>query len=90
MNLLDAHDRDRKSHEIALSVRPKLDEIAKKYNGSVKAVEVPPICDVAVIAEVYGLDYNGQIKVVKDIRKLLKIHRILWILMTVSKRRKNA
>ena len=71
VNLLDAHDRDRKSHEIALSVRPKLDEIAKKYNGSVKVVEVPPGPPVMspLVAEVYGLDYNGQIKVAKDIRK---------------------
>jgi multidrug efflux pump subunit AcrB len=71
VNLLDAHARDRKSHEIALAVRPQLQDIAKKYKGSVKVVEVPPGPPVMspLVAEVYGLAYDGQIKVAKDIRQ---------------------
>ncbi len=42
VNLTDSHGRERQSHEIALDVRPPLQEIAKKYNANVKVVEVPP------------------------------------------------
>ncbi len=70
VNLTNAHDRDRQSHEIALNVRPALQAIAKKYNASVKVVEVPPGPPVMspIVAEVYGLDYEGQIKAAKAIR----------------------
>lgn len=72
VNLTDKHDRDRKSHEIALGVRPQLQEIAKKYGGSVKVVEVPPGPPVQspIVTEVYGLDYKGQIDLAKDIREI--------------------
>ena len=70
VNLTDAHARDKQSHAIALSVRPALQEIANKYHGSVKVVEVPPGPPVMspIVAEVYGLDYPGQINVAKQIR----------------------
>ncbi|MEZ5454258.1 MAG: efflux RND transporter permease subunit [Thiothrix sp.] len=70
VNLTDAHGRERQSHEIALVVRPHLQEIAKKYNANVKVVEVPPGPPVMspIVAEVYGLDYAGQIGVAKQIR----------------------
>ena len=74
VNLTNAHDRDRQSHDIALGVRPALQEIAKKYHASVKVVEVPPGPPVMspIVAEVYGLDYEGQIKVAKDIRNVFE------------------
>ena len=74
VNLTDAHSRDRQSHPIALSVRPELQKIAAKYHGSVKVVEVPPGPPVMspIVAEVYGLDYAGQIKVAKDIRDVFE------------------
>ncbi len=70
VNLVDKHHRDRKSHEIALAVRPPIDKIAKKYNAAVKIVEVPPGPPVMspLVAEVYGPDYAGQINVAKQIR----------------------
>lgn len=70
VNLVDKHHRDRKSHEIALSVREPIQRIAKKHNASVKIVEVPPGPPVMspLVAEVYGPDYAGQIKVAKQIR----------------------
>ncbi len=72
VNLTDKHDRDRKSHEIALAVRLSLQDIAKKHNANVKVVEVPPGPPVMspIVAEIYGLDYEGQIKVAKEIRGL--------------------
>ena len=72
VNLVDKHDRKRKSHEIASAVRPALDAIGKQHGGSVKVVEVPPGPPVQapLVAEVYGPDYEGQQKVAKELRKL--------------------
>ncbi len=72
VNLVDKDQRDRKSHEIALSVRSPLQEIAKQFNANVKVVEVPPGPPVQspLVAEVYGIDYQGQIHVAKEIRKV--------------------
>jgi len=74
VNLIDKHDRDRKSHEIALAVREALLEKSKKYNANVKVVEVPPGPPVMspIVAEIYGLDYDGQIKVAKQVRKVFE------------------
>ena len=74
VNLIDKHYRDAESHEIALSVREPLQRIAKKYNGNVKVVEVPPGPPVMspIVAEVYGLDYQGQIIQAKQLRKVFE------------------
>jgi len=73
VNLTPKSDRDRKSHEIALSVREPLQTIAKKYNANVKIVEVPPGPPVMspLVAEVYGLNYPQQIETAKRIRQSL-------------------
>jgi multidrug efflux pump subunit AcrB len=70
VNLVDKHHRDRKSHEIALSVRAPLDAIASKYNANLKVVEVPPGPPVMspLVAEIYGLGYEGQIKAARKVR----------------------
>ena len=72
VNLVDKHDRKRKSHEIASAVRPALDVIGKRHNGSVKVVEVPPGPPVQapLVAEIYGPDYAGQQQVAKELREL--------------------
>ena len=74
VNLIDKHYRDAESHEISLSVREPLQRIAKKYNGNVKVVEVPPGPPVMspIVAEVYGLDYQGQIIQAKQLRKVFE------------------
>ncbi len=74
VNLTDKHERDRKSHDIALAVRAPLQEIARRYNGNVKIVEVPPGPPVMspIVAEVYGLDYEGQIQQAKQLRKVFE------------------
>ncbi|HUX62470.1 efflux RND transporter permease subunit [Sulfuricella sp.] len=70
VNLVDKHRRDRKSHEIATSVRPEIERIAARHQAKVKVVEVPPGPPVMspIVAEVYGPDYEGQIKVAKQVR----------------------
>ncbi|MCE2573425.1 efflux RND transporter permease subunit [Motilimonas eburnea] len=56
VNLVDKHHRDRSSHEIALSVREKLQQIGQGYDANIKVVEVPPGPPVwsPIVAEVYG------------------------------------
>jgi len=59
VNLVDRHERDRKSHEIAVALRPKLAAVGRRHGASVKVVEVPPGPPVLspIVAEVYGPDY---------------------------------
>ncbi|MEH0688274.1 efflux RND transporter permease subunit [Vibrio cholerae] len=56
VNLVDRKDRDRDSHTIAGEVRPVLNEIASRFGGKVKVVEVPPGPPVwsPILAEVYA------------------------------------
>ncbi len=74
VNLVDKHERERKSHEIALAVRAPLQAIAERYLGNAKIVEVPPGPPVLspLVAEIYGLDYRGQIEVAKEVRRVLE------------------
>lgn len=74
VNLVDAHHRDRKSHEIALAVRGPLQEIATRLDANLKVVEVPPGPPVLspLVAEIYGLDYEGQIAVAKQVRAVFE------------------
>jgi multidrug efflux pump subunit AcrB len=71
VNLVDKHHRDRKSHDIAQSVRPALEAIGKAYGGDVMVVEVPPGPPVLapIVAEIYGPDYEGQMAVAKQVRQ---------------------
>ncbi|MCP4125574.1 MAG: efflux RND transporter permease subunit, partial [Gammaproteobacteria bacterium] len=70
VNLLDKGQRERQSHEIALAVRPAIQEIAARYQGNAKVVELPPGPPVLspLVAEVYGVDYPGQIGIAKQLR----------------------
>ncbi|MEO8752506.1 MAG: efflux RND transporter permease subunit [Casimicrobiaceae bacterium] len=70
VNLVDKHQRDRKSHEIAAAVRPELERIAAKSGAKVKIVEVPPGPPVLspLVAEVYGPDEAGRHAVAERVR----------------------
>ena len=74
VNLIDKHERDRKSHEVAQSVRPELERIAKENGAQVKVVEVPPGPPVLspIVAEIYGPDYDGQLKVAERVRSVFE------------------
>ncbi len=74
VNLQHRSERQRKSHEIATSMRGPLQEIAKQYGANVKIVEVPPGPPVMapLVAEIYGLDYEGQITVAKQLRGIFE------------------
>ena len=70
VNLLPKGERARKSHEIALAARGPLRAIGERFGANVKIVEVPPGPPVQapLVAEVYGLDYDGQIALAKRLR----------------------
>jgi multidrug efflux pump subunit AcrB len=74
VNLVDKHYRERKSHEVALAVRAPLQAIAREYNGNVKVVEVPPGPPVMapLVAEVYGLNYEGQTEAAWEVRQVFE------------------
>ncbi len=71
VNLADKHHRSRKSHEIAVSLRERIEAIGKKNGGVAKLVEVPPGPPVMspIVAEIYGPDMAGQMAVGKQVRK---------------------
>ena len=73
VNLLPKETRARKSHEIAQAVRPGLEQIARRWNAKVKVVEVPPGPPVLapIVAEVYGPDEAGRMRVAKQVREAL-------------------
>ena len=56
INLLNKHDRDHQSHDIAKRIRPRVAEIAARYNARVAVAEVPPGPPVlqTLVAEIYG------------------------------------
>ncbi|WP_295878336.1 efflux RND transporter permease subunit [uncultured Thiohalocapsa sp.] len=72
VNLVDKHHRDDKSHKIALRLREPLQAIARQYDGNAKIVEIPPGPPVLspLVAEVYGIDYDGQIAIAKEVREV--------------------
>lgn len=74
VNLVDRKKRDRKSHEIAAAVRAPLQEIGRRLNANVKIVEVPPGPPVQapLVAEIYGLDYDGQMHIAREVRKVFE------------------
>lgn len=73
VNLTSKDDRKLQSHDIARNIRPGIQEIAKAYDANVKIVEVPPGPPVlsTIVAEVYGPDYDEQIKLARQIEELL-------------------
>jgi len=70
VNLVDKHDRDRQSHDIARAVRPALAGIGARYGASVKVVEVPPGPPVMspLVAEVYGPDAARVREIARDLQ----------------------
>jgi multidrug efflux pump subunit AcrB len=72
VNLVDSHHRDRQSHAIAAEMREPLQAIALRHDGNAKIVEIPPGPPVLspLVAEIYGLDYDGQIRAAGEVREV--------------------
>ncbi|MBN1587610.1 MAG: efflux RND transporter permease subunit, partial [Candidatus Omnitrophica bacterium] len=73
VNLEDRHHRKRQSHAIAESIRPKLQEIAKRAGAHVQVAEVPPGPPVlsTLVLEIYGPNQQGQEELSGKIEALL-------------------
>ncbi len=74
VNLKGKEERNVQSHDVAKNIRPEIQKIAKKYNANVKIVEVPPGPPVlsTIVAEVYGPNYDEQMRIAKDVEKILQ------------------
>ncbi len=72
VNLVNKENRKIQSHGIAKQMREPIQAIAKRYNANVKIVEVPPGPPVlsTLVAEVYGPDYNEQMKIANQVKTM--------------------
>jgi hypothetical protein len=71
VNLLHKGDRELQSHDIAKMCGRKFRKSPKNIWRKCKIVEVPPGPPVlsTLVAEVYGPNYKGQIKVAKQVKR---------------------
>jgi len=74
VNLASKSERERKSHDVARDVREPLAAIGAKFGAAVKVVEVPPGPPVLspLVAEIYGLDYAGQIDIATQVKAVFQ------------------
>jgi multidrug efflux pump subunit AcrB len=70
VNLAAKHDRSRQSHEIAVSVRPMVDSIARQYGASAKVAEIPPGPPVlsTMVAEIYAADDSTRLEAARKVK----------------------
>lgn len=74
VNLLGRKERHRDSHTIASQLRPQLNEIAQRFGGKVKVVEVPPGPPVwsPILAEVYGPTQEIRNDAARHVREIFR------------------
>ena len=74
VNLVDKSQRNDQSHAIAKRVRGPIQEIAAKYNASVKIAEVPPGPPVlaTIVCEIYGPDHEGRIDIAQQVKAVFE------------------
>jgi multidrug efflux pump subunit AcrB len=74
VNLVDKSARDEQSHDIAKRVRGPVQEIAARYDASVKIAEVPPGPPVlsTIVCEVYGPTHEGRVEVARQVKEIFE------------------
>ncbi|GAA0763151.1 efflux RND transporter permease subunit [Psychroflexus lacisalsi] len=74
VNITNKSERSAQSHDIAKSFRKDVKAIADRFGAAIKIVEVPPGPPVlsTIVAEVYGPDYEEQIKIAQNVKKILQ------------------
>ena len=77
LNLLPKDRREQQSHEIALRMRPQIEQIAARHDARLKIVETPPGPPVlsTFVAEVYGpleADYHQLTDVTEGVKTRLE------------------
>jgi multidrug efflux pump subunit AcrB len=72
VNLIHKGERSLQSHDIAKKVRSSVQNIALKYNGNAKIVEIPPGPPVlsTLVAEIYGPSQKEQIALAGEVKKI--------------------
>ncbi|MGA9061511.1 MAG: efflux RND transporter permease subunit [Terracidiphilus sp.] len=72
VNLMPAKQRSEQSHAIAKRLRPLLDQIGNQYGARIQVTEVPPGPPVlqTLVAEVYGPNLGGQVRVASQIKAI--------------------
>ncbi|MEO6004996.1 MAG: efflux RND transporter permease subunit [Opitutus sp.] len=74
VNLLPKGDRKAQSHDIAKRVRPRIAEIAARYDARVAVAEVPPGPPVlqTLVAEIYGRTEPDRHALARKVRDIFK------------------
>jgi multidrug efflux pump subunit AcrB len=74
VNLKPKDERDRQSHAIAVSVRPAIDSIARRYRASAKVAEIPPGPPVlsTLVAEVYAPDDSARLAAAMAVKAIFE------------------
>ena len=74
VNLVGRKERDRDSHAIASAIRPALNQIAERFDGKVKVVEVPPGPPVwsPILAEVYAPTPELRQQAARQVREIFR------------------
>ena len=74
VNLVAAGQRHDQSHAIARRLRPSLVAIGNQFGARIQVSEVPPGPPViqTLVAEVYGPDLDGQVRVAQQIKSIFQ------------------
>jgi multidrug efflux pump subunit AcrB len=74
VNLVPKGERKAKSHEIAKRVRPRVAEIAAKFDARVAVAEVPPGPPVlqTLVAEIYGPNDEARLAMANRVRDIFR------------------
>ncbi|TLU81555.1 MAG: efflux RND transporter permease subunit [Chlorobium sp.] len=74
VNLVPKGERSLQSHDIAKKVRASVQQIARRYNGNAKIVEIPPGPPVlsTLVAEIYGPSQFEQIALAKQVKQVFE------------------
>lgn len=74
VNLLNKHERDEQSHEIAKRVREAIRPLAVEMGANIKVAEVPPGPPVlqTLVAEIYGPDAEGRQRIAAEVLSIFE------------------
>ena len=74
VNLVGKGERSGQSHDIAVRLRPRLAEIARKHGAAVAVAEVPPGPPVlqTIVAEIYGPDDTSRLALARRVREVME------------------
>jgi multidrug efflux pump subunit AcrB len=72
VNLVSKNERRAQSHDVARRVRPRVAEVAAKYDARAAVAEVPPGPPVlqTLVAEIYGPDAESRHALAQEVRSI--------------------